>query len=141
LIGWSEVGPGLLQAISTTNRGPVAHELNRPGPAAHSDPDDGAPKTRPELDQNIPQRGGEQAVVGRTPEALLARARREDETHRAAHQKPISAEALRIRLGVGATRARQLVKIVRSEFEKQVVSQRAANDVVNEIQEAATMTA
>lgn len=31
LIGWSEVGPGLLQAISTTSLVPDAHDADRPG--------------------------------------------------------------------------------------------------------------
>jgi hypothetical protein len=44
-------------------------------------------------------------------------ARYEDKAHRADHQKPISADTLRVRLGIGATPARRLVKIVRAEFE------------------------
>jgi hypothetical protein len=141
LIGWSEVGPGLMQAIGATSRVPVAREVDRPERAVHADSDEGAPETRPELDEDVPQQGDERAVVGRTPEALLAQARREDAAHRAAHQKPISADTLRVRLGVGATRSRQLVKIVRSEFEEQVAAQRAAGDVVNEMEEAPTMAA
>jgi hypothetical protein len=53
-------------------------------------------------------------------EAYLDRARAEDAAHRAAHQKPISAENLRARLRIGAAPARQLVKIVRDEFEEQM---------------------
>jgi hypothetical protein len=101
----------------------------------------GAPETGPELDEDIPPQGDKRAIIERTPEALLAQARREDAAHRAAHQKPISADTLRIRLGVGAARARQLVKIVRSEFEEQVAAQQAADDVVNEMQEATIMAA
>ncbi|WP_236703398.1 hypothetical protein [Lentzea aerocolonigenes] len=141
LIGWSEVGPGLLQAIGATSRVPVVREVDRPEPAVDADLDDGAPETGPELEVDIPQQGEERAVVGRTPEALLAQARREDAAHRAAHQKPISADTLRVRLRVGATRARQLVKIVRSEFEEQVAVQRAMGDVVNEMEEATIMAA
>jgi hypothetical protein len=51
---------------------------------------------------------------------LLEQARQEDVAHRAAHQKPISADTLRIRMGIGATRARRLVKIIRAEFQAQV---------------------
>jgi hypothetical protein len=141
LIGWSEVGPGLLQAIGATSRAPVAREVNRPEPAVQANSDDGTPETEPQLDEDAPQQGGEQAVVRRTPEALLAQARREDKAHRVAHQKPISADTLRLRLGVGATRARQLVRIVRSEFEEQVAAHRPAGEVVNEVQDAATMAA
>jgi len=50
-------------------------------------------------------------------------------------------DRLRVRLGVGAARARKLVKIVRSEFEEQVAAHRPAGDVVNEMQDAATMAA
>jgi hypothetical protein len=53
----------------------------------------------------------------RSPEKLLELARGEDAAHRAAHQKPISADTLRVRLGIGAAQARQLVKAVRSEFQ------------------------
>jgi len=49
----------------------------------------------------------------------LDEARREDAVHRVAHQKPISADTLRIRLGIGATQARRLVKIIRAEFQAQ----------------------
>ncbi|GAB3377880.1 hypothetical protein GCM10027360_55740 [Amycolatopsis echigonensis] len=141
LIGWSEVGPGLLQAIGATSRVPVAREVDRPEPVVDADSGDGAPETGLELDEDVLPKGEERAVVGRTPEALLAQARREDAAHRAAHQKPISADTLRVRLGVGATRARQLVKIVRSEFEEQVAVERATGDVVNEMEEATTMAA
>ncbi|GAB2996418.1 hypothetical protein GCM10017788_28830 [Amycolatopsis acidiphila] len=119
---------------------PVARELDRSEPAVDADSDDGAPETGHELDEDVLSKGEERAVVGRTPEALLAQARREDAVHREAHQKPISADTLRVRLGVGATRARQLVKIVRSEFEEQIAVQRATGDVVNE-EEEATMAA
>lgn len=141
LIGWSEVGSGLLQAIGATSHVPAAPEVDRPERAVHADADDGAPEQGPELDEDIPPQGDERAIVERTPEALLAQARREDAAHRAAHQKPISADTLRIRLGVGAARARQLVKIVRSEFEVQVAAQQAADEVVNEMQEATIMAA
>ncbi|GAB3377775.1 MULTISPECIES: MATE family efflux transporter [Nocardia] len=120
LIGWSEVGPGLLQAIGATSHVPAAREGDRPEPAVPVDSDDGAPETGPELDEDVPQQGGERPVVGRTPEALLAQARREDAAHRAAHQKPISADTLRVRLGIGATRARRLVKAVREEYQAEV---------------------
>jgi hypothetical protein len=57
---------------------------------------------------------------GRSLHVLLDRARREDAAHRAAHQKPISAALLRVRLRIGAARARQLVKIVRAEGQPEV---------------------
>lgn len=126
LIGWSEVGPGLLQAIGATRRMPVAGDVERPEPTVGANPDDATPEDQPQLTERVPWRGGEQAVIRRTLEALLAQTRREDAAHRADHQKPISADTLRVRLGIGATRARQLVKIVRSEFDEEVAAQRPA---------------
>ncbi|ONI93062.1 hypothetical protein ALI22I_00370 [Saccharothrix sp. ALI-22-I] len=58
-----------------------------------------------------------QLIRGRSLEVLLEQAPQEDAAHRTAHQKPISADTLRVRPGIGATQARRLVKIVRAEFE------------------------
>lgn len=113
LIGWSEVGPGLLQAIGATNDAHSRDEDDAPTPTA--DAGGGALETPPPFSENVP----DDAVLSRAPEALLARARREDAAHRAARQRPISADVLRVRLGVGAGRARQLVKVVRAEFAEQ----------------------
>ncbi|WP_244223474.1 hypothetical protein [Amycolatopsis circi] len=116
LIGWSEVGPGLLPAIGNQYPGePVVCQVDPPECAALADLDDGALGTRTRLDEDFMQSGIEQA--GRSMDALLIEARREDAAHRAVHQKPISADTLRARLGIGAARARRLVKAVRSEFE------------------------
>jgi hypothetical protein len=62
------------------------------------------------------------------PSDLLERARQEDAAHRALHQRPISADTLRRRLGIGAKRARRLVALVRSETQAQVA------DVLAEIE-------
>ncbi|MPY81451.1 MAG: hypothetical protein GEV04_24325 [Actinophytocola sp.] len=51
---------------------------------------------------------------------MASGARREHAAHRAVHQKPISTDTLRVRLGIGATRARRLVKIIRAEFRAEV---------------------
>lgn len=89
LIGWSEVGPGLLQALvdvhGAVDQRPdelVAdqHELS-PGDPVELDPD------------------------------LMERARE----HRARLQRPVSAEVLRKALGVGAKRSRMLTRLVRAE--------------------------
>ncbi|MFI9382109.1 hypothetical protein [Kutzneria sp. NPDC052558] len=47
--------------------------------------------------------------------ALLERARQEDAQHWAEHRRPISAETLRKRLGVGAERSRALVSLMRAD--------------------------
>jgi hypothetical protein len=63
---------------------------------------------------------GHETPRKRPPDVLMDQARQEDAAHRAANQKPISADTLRVRLGVGAAQARRLVKIVRSEYEERL---------------------
>lgn len=120
LIGWSEVGSGLLQAISTTRWMPGACEFERSVPIVGAKTDSAAPQARPQPEKAdaVVRRGGRPAANRRSFEGLLVQARCEDSNHRAAHQKPISADIMRVRLGVGAARARRLVKIVRSEFDE-----------------------
>jgi hypothetical protein len=126
LIGWSEVGPCLLQAIDASRsvREATVDDTDRPDPKDVRDKsDDLRRQTEPELVGEVVARPAGLQVVGkRTAEALIAQARREDAAHRAAHQKPISADALRLRLGVGAARARWLVKLIRSEYAEHAVS-------------------
>ena len=55
-----------------------------------------------------------------SPEKLLELAQEADAAHRAAHQNPISADTLRVQLGIGATQDRRLVKSVRSEFQARI---------------------
>lgn len=123
LIGWAEVGPSFLRAIgecssSTAARGAVAEEqpevLVREKPGASpagsdSNEDEVAGRDGPGLTRQK-----------RSPEKLLSLAREADAAHRAAHQKPISADTLRVQLGIGATQARRLVKSVRSEFQARI---------------------
>jgi hypothetical protein len=122
LIGWAEVGPGLLQAIgayrppetAAVGDGVVAAEQHsvEAEEMVHASAQFGGGRkdlSPSELDRR--------ASRGRPLEVLLEQARQEDAAHRAAHQKPISADTLRVRLGIGATQARRLVKIVRAEFE------------------------
>ncbi|WP_146174012.1 hypothetical protein [Saccharothrix carnea] len=119
LIGWSEVGPGLLQAISTTtSSSSVVGDGDGQGGPAHEAADDCRGVARFQFTEEIVmQPAGLRAVGWRSPETLLAQARQEDLAHRTARQKPISADALRVRLGIGASQARRLVKIIRSEYE------------------------
>lgn len=67
----------------------------------------------------------------RTPELLLEQARQEDAAHRAAHQKPISADTLRKRLGIGATPARRLVKAIRGEYQAQTFREPVDSDTAS----------
>ncbi|MEV0910772.1 SpdA protein [Streptomyces hokutonensis] len=85
LIGWAEIGPGLLQAIN----GIRAVADDAPSPAQPGIWGDG---------------GGD----------LLERARAEDARHWQTHRRPISAETLRKRLHIGAARSRTLVAVLRA---------------------------
>jgi hypothetical protein len=118
LIGWAEVGPGLLQAISNTSPGqtrPPAEEaqpLSGDGALWHSQVDKSLQDDRkPLLEGDLKQDEDAEAP----DEDLLERAREENIRHMQEYQRPISAETLRKRLRVGAGRSRMLVTIVRSE--------------------------
>jgi hypothetical protein len=91
LIGWGEVGPGLLRAVN--------------GTAASGWVDAVVEVVASEDD----------VVVSGATDDLLHRARVEDARHWESHRCPISAETLRRRLRIGAQRARRLVEVVRSE--------------------------
>jgi len=99
LIGWAEVGPGLLQAVQTVQAWPngVDATIHR-GPLAH-------------------HASAEQAEepAKRSDDELLSRARVEDAHHRQTYRRPISADTLRRRLRISAARSRSLVVLVRSE--------------------------
>lgn len=138
LIGWSEVGPGLLQAISTTRPVLAVHDAERPEPHGPAKSDDRMEEAQPQLKKEV---GMRQAAGRRSPEVLLVRARQEDAAHRAKHQKPISADTLRVRLGVGAAQARRLVKIVRSEFQSQTECDSEPSDFPREVQRAEAVAA
>ncbi len=132
LIGWAEVGPGFLQAIGETSQSADAEVDARVDQASmlaseRSDEDSSAPRQVEQRELSTRELG-RQAPHKRAPEALLDQARREDATHRVAHQKPISADTLRIRLGIGATQARRLVKIIRAEFQAQTSGDPARGD-------------
>ncbi|MFC0107839.1 hypothetical protein [Kibdelosporangium aridum] len=133
LIGWAEVGPGFLQAISATTSSTANHHVgsevpNAPGvelPASgrHGDRDAAVLGERVRLPRQK-----------RSPEALLVQARREDTVHRAVYQKPISADTLRVQLRIGATQARRLVKIIRAEFQTQAANDPLSTDTTGKVQ-------
>ncbi|WP_425444440.1 hypothetical protein [Saccharothrix carnea] len=97
LIGWAEVGPGLLQAMSATCGAPAVQSRD----GITDSPVDEPPAPRESVDP--------------VDDGLLERARQEDVRHWERHRRPISAETLRKRLGVGAARSRLLVSVIRSE--------------------------
>jgi hypothetical protein len=124
LIGWSEVGPGLLRQLYTVR---PAHQH--------------VPVARPEeVPVVIPLLGARQPAathesVGRNERSgprpdvpddeLMAEARRIDAQHRAAHQRPVSAETLRRQLRIGAARARRIVADLRADGHSRLIDEAA----------------
>ncbi|GAA5115157.1 hypothetical protein [Haloechinothrix salitolerans] len=118
LIGWAEVGPGFLQALGATTQSADVNGLvgiEQPEPHALDKSEGASVQCLPEQQEFGVRKHGRQPPRRRPLDALLEQARREDAAHREAHQRPISADSLRVRLHIGAGRARQLVKIIRSE--------------------------
>ncbi|GDY52261.1 hypothetical protein SVIO_028840 [Streptomyces violaceusniger] len=118
LIGWAEVGPGLLQAISGAGS-ETSPESERS--RVQEDPVDHAAMVAGWEDVDVEQTlvlpsdlGDQHGQFGPGGDDLLERALVEDARHWKAHQRPISAETLRKRLHVGAARSRMLVAMVRS---------------------------
>jgi len=107
LIGWAEVGPGLLQAISRVEGASPVGFVGAAGGMLNST---GVDPLFPQPDGDGDQLG----QLGSGEDVLLERARRQDAWHRQAYQRPISAETLRKRLHVGAARSRMLVAVLRS---------------------------
>ncbi|GHH88016.1 hypothetical protein GCM10017771_31610 [Streptomyces capitiformicae] len=98
LIGWAEVGPGLLQTIS----GIQSRDDENPARTV-AGPRVGDPTEDPDTD------------MPPAHDDLLERARREDAHHWELHKRPISAETLRKRLCIGAARSRMLVAVIRGD--------------------------
>jgi hypothetical protein len=120
MIGWAEVGPGLIQAMQATG-------ASAPLPASQTADDSYESMV---MDQPAVPAQARQGVRAGAPSAgaaphrngsggreqdLLHRARAEDVLHWQQHQRPISAETLRKRLRVGAGTARRLVTQLRSD--------------------------
>jgi hypothetical protein len=106
LIGWAEVGPGLLHAVAA---------VSIPAYPAEADSISRISKS-PAASATSTQHPADFQELRDIDAELLERARAEDRRHRERHQRPISAETLRLTLGVGAERSRILVKAVRTEW-------------------------
>ncbi|MFC4463653.1 SpdA protein [Streptomyces xiangluensis] len=102
LIGWAEVGPGLLQAISGFRAGTADAPI---APSGVSGSSGGRLRS---------VRTDEPAARGGDGDDLLEQARAEDARHWQTHRRPISAETLRKRLHIGAARSRALVAVLRA---------------------------
>lgn len=118
LIGWAEIGPGLLQAIQQAGQSEI------PLPASASV----EPSAVPDRSRNSPAgpdvvadkiEGYDMAVVqGADPsDPLLSQACQLDAEHWTRYRRPIAAETLRKRLKVGSRRSRTLTNSVRSRYE------------------------
>jgi hypothetical protein len=127
LIGWAEVGPGLLQAINEISAHPHEIAVTGGGGPTRVDKDRNPPIVGAKPDERPAIRPAEKDRRAFLPEELLVRARREDAAHRVAHQRPISADTLRRRMAIGAKTSRRLVALVRSEAQAQ--TSRAADDL------------
>ncbi|MFI6581816.1 hypothetical protein [Embleya sp. NPDC050493] len=115
LIGWSEVGPGLLQHLKPQNSqlAPVPDQSTPASalpPARTESPVGGDGSWCLDPQEFVVVNGGTTNTS-----RLLEQARREDALHWASHHRPISAETLRKRLHIGAGKARTLVTDLRRE--------------------------
>ena len=129
LIGWAEVGPELLRALTSASRtrsaSPDASKqletplVNEPTTIVHATPDslaEGQAADSESANKRVSSRASR--MVG---DDLLERARKEDVCHWEDHHRPISAETLRRKLRIGAARSRLLVAMIRTDPRRQSV--------------------
>ncbi|MEU0924649.1 SpdA protein [Streptomyces malaysiensis] len=118
LIGWAEVGPGLLQAISGAGSGKSSESEKGDVPECSVEHVAMMIEQKSvDIDQPhvlAPPEDDQRSQLGADGDGLLERALVEDAWHWETYQRPISAETLRKRLHVGAARSRTLVSMVRS---------------------------
>ncbi|WP_256804782.1 hypothetical protein [Frankia sp. ACN10a] len=122
LIGWAEVGSGLLHAMRPARLGvapPDPHGADAADSRVVAEqhgqedrPADTEARSATKKRRQVDSRAREQD--------LLHRARAEDVLHWQQHQRPISAETLRKRLRIGAPTARRLVTRLRSDTHTQI---------------------
>jgi len=126
LIGWAEVGPDLLRALTTAGRSveatpsdvkaaqaPFVDDATVIGQTApQSSEDEAKPDGAPaDKQSNLP-------ASSMVDDDLLERAREEDARHWDVHRRPISADKLRGKLRIGAARSRLLVAIIRADSQR-----------------------
>src|SRR6266496_113596 len=120
LIGWAEVGPDLLRALTTASRpAEAAPDGMRPTQAARSDEPSAIGHTPPEPTGDARPEGADKQshrpASKLVDDVLLELARHEDADHWNEHRRPISADTLRRKLRIGAARSRLLVAIIRAD--------------------------
>ncbi len=152
LIGWSEVGPGLLRAMrhpatfhpeaqDATIRPSVPQpaEIGRAAVSTAVSAPAGGESPRAEVGAVPAQRGPDRPGIVVLDGSLLDRARREDARYWEQHRRPISSDELRKRLKVGSKKARALVTQLRIEAHR-VLEEHAPNAEVSEADTAATVS-
>lgn len=126
LIGWAEVGPDLLRALTTAGQ-PIkatpngAKHMEAPvfaEPITIGQKAPESPRRDPKHDAALAdwQRGVAAGVM--VDEELLEQARAADTRHWHEHRRPISADTLRRTLRIGTARSRLLVAIIRADGQK-----------------------
>jgi hypothetical protein len=113
LIGWAEVAPGLLQAI-TNITSPASTAFD----AEALNSGDGCRASHDHVGEPTPEEteGSTDAIPEVSAhDELLDRARRADAQHWTDYRRPISADTLRRSLRISSARARFLVSIIRAE--------------------------
>jgi hypothetical protein len=111
LIGWAEVGPDLLRALtnaSQTNKATSADARRTESPFADEQTAVGQTAQAPSRQSSLPSSD----MLGHD---LLEHAREADARHWEEHRRPISADTLRRKLRIGAARSRLLVAIIRAD--------------------------
>jgi hypothetical protein len=127
LIGWAEVGPDLLRALTIARQpGDATLDEAKPVQAAFADKPTAVGQAAPESSRDDTKADGASAdgQSGRTASAmvdddLLERARDANALHWNEHRRPISADTLRRKLRIGAARSRLLVAIIRVDSQQQ----------------------
>jgi hypothetical protein len=123
LIGWAEVGPAMLRAMSSTCQANTATP-DDVGPGETVSAADSAQIKDEMAASSATDSESEAALVGKQSELttsqiddddLLHRAMQEDARHWEAHRRPISADTLRRKLRIGAARSRLLVAMMRDD--------------------------
>ncbi|MEC3975794.1 hypothetical protein [Amycolatopsis sp. H20-H5] len=118
LIGWAEVGPNLLRALTNTLKPSdsvrrtdalFADEPTTAGHTASESCRDTKPNSAPADRQSSP------ATFSMLGDDLLERARRADARHWDEHRRPISADTLHRTLRIDTARSRLLVAIIRAD--------------------------
>ncbi|XVV05978.1 hypothetical protein ACQPW3_11560 [Actinosynnema sp. CA-248983] len=121
LIGWAEVGPDLLRALSlasqtagATQNVELAQEPSADVPTVVALAPSGSAEVDVKPDNN-PADKPRLPATRKIDDHLLERAREEDARHWKTHRRPVSADTLRKRLRIGAARSRLLVAMIRAD--------------------------